>query len=344
MSSGYNVAILGATGMVGHEMLATLIDRDFPVATLKLLASDRSAGTTLEHGNGSYKVELAEPGAFRDVDLVLSSAGEGVSRDLVPHAVAAGAVVVDNTAEFRMRDDVPLVIPEINGAACRNHKGIIANPNCSTAVVLMALAPLLQLAPLRRVVVSTYQSASGAGKEAVDEMYEQIHMLMHGKDLPPSVFTKPIAFNIIPAIGGFRDDGYTSEEVKMTFETRKILGLPDLAITCTCVRVGVRVGHSAAVNVEFERPVTPNAARECLSRAVGIKVVDDPATHQYPNPLECEGQDDVHVGRIRGDISLANGLNFWVSGDNLRKGAALNAVQIAEVLVKEGLLKTAAVT
>ncbi|MBM3274783.1 MAG: aspartate-semialdehyde dehydrogenase, partial [Candidatus Sericytochromatia bacterium] len=224
---------------------------------------------------------------------------------------------------------------------CRNHRGIIANPNCSTAVVLMALAPLRALGTFGRVVVSTYQSASGAGKEAVVEMEEQIHAQMHGSEVAPGVFKKPIAFNLIPAIGSFRDDLYTSEEVKMTYESRKIMGLPDLALTCTCVRVPVRVGHSAAVNVVFDRPVSLADVRATFESAPGLRVEDDLASHRYPTPLDCAGEDDVFVGRIRGDLSHPNGLNFWVSGDNLLKGAALNAVQIAEVLVREGLLKVA---
>jgi aspartate-semialdehyde dehydrogenase len=339
----YHVAILGASGLVGQEMLRTLAQRDFPVAALKLLASERSAGSALAWQGRSYPVEVATPEAFRGTDLVLSSAGERVSRELVPAAVAAGAVVIDNTAEFRMRDDVPLVIPEINSAACRDHSGIIANPNCSTAVVLMALAPLRALGTLERVVVSTYQSTSGAGKEAVVELEAQIQAQMTGNELPPAAFAKPIAFNVIPAIGSFRADQHTSEEVKMTDETRKILGIPHLAVSCTCVRVPVRVGHCAAINVVFDRPVTPQDARLALAKAPGVRLQDDPANHGYPTPLECAGEDDVRVGRIRGDLSHPNGLTLWVAGDNLRTGAALNAVQIAEVLVREGLLRAATV-
>lgn len=340
--SGYNVAILGATGMVGQEMLRTVHKRGFPVSSLKLLASSRTAGTTMTFEGREYPVELAAPEAFDGVDIVLSSAGEAVSRELAPAAVERGAVVIDNTAEFRMRPDVPLVIPEINPQACRDHRGLIANPNCSTAIVLMALAPLRQVAPLRRVVVATYQSVSGAGKEAVDELDRQTEADFRGETVPPSAFKKPIAFNVIPAIGSFRDDGYTSEEVKMTFESRKIMGLPDLAVTCTCVRVPVRVGHCAAVNIEFERPVSPEQARNCLASAPGVRLCDDPASQTYPLPLEAAGEDDVRVGRIRADLSLPTGLNLWVAGDNLLKGAALNAVQIAEVLVRDGLLSRTA--
>ncbi len=335
---GYNVAILGATGMVGLEMLRTVKKRGFPAASLKLLASSRTAGKVLSFEGTEYPVALADPAAFAGIDIVLSSAGEAVSRELAPEAVRRGAVVVDNTAEFRMDPDVPLVIPEINAHACRGHHGIIANPNCSTAIVLMALAPLRDVATIRRVVVSTYQSVSGAGKEAVDELDRQTEASFHGEVVPPGVFKKPIAFNVIPAIGSFREDGYTSEEVKMTFESRKILELPELAVSCTCVRVPVRIGHSAAVNVEFDRPVSPQEVRERLARSQGIRVVDDPATHLYPLPVDAAGEDDVLVGRIRSDLSHPCGLNLWVAGDNLLKGAALNAVQIAECMVKDGLV------
>ncbi len=335
---GFNVAILGATGMVGQEMLRTVKQRGFPVASLKLLASSRTAGKTVTFEGADYPVELATPVAFDGVDIVLSSAGEAVSRELAPEASRRGAVVVDNTAEFRMNPDVPLVIPEINAHACRGHHGIIANPNCSTAIVLMALAPLRDLATIRRVVVATYQSVSGAGKEAVDELERQTEASLRGELVPPAAFKKPIAFNVIPAIGSFREDGYTSEEVKMEFESRKILELPDLAVSCTCVRVPVRIGHSAAVNVEFDRPVSPQEVRERLARSPGVRVVDDPPNHLYPLPIEAAGEDDVLVGRIRTDLSHPNGLNLWVAGDNLLKGAALNAVQIAERLVKDRLL------
>lgn len=274
---------------------------------------------------------LATPDSFRGIDLVLSSAGEAISRELVPAAVDTGAIVIDNTAEFRMRDDVPLIIPEINAQDSRAHHGLIANPNCSTIVVLMALAPLRALGMIERVVVSTYQSVSGAGKEAILEIEEQIresHTAAH-------IFKKPIAFNVIPAIGGFEENFYTSEEVKMTLESRKILALPHLALTCTCVRVPVRVGHSATVNVVFDRSVEPTVVREILDTAPGVRVIDDPAKHAYPVPLDCVGKDEVLVGRIRGDVSHLNGINFYVSGDNLRKGAALNAVQIAEFVLRK---------
>ncbi|MBI6545646.1 MAG: aspartate-semialdehyde dehydrogenase [Cyanobacteria bacterium NC_groundwater_1444_Ag_S-0.65um_54_12] len=336
--NGYRLAILGATGLVGQEMLRLLIQRHFPISSLKLLASDRSAGTMVALGPRNYQVELATPDSFCGVDLVLSSAGEQISRELVPVAVKAGAVVIDNTAEFRMLATVPLCIPEINASAARGHRGIIANPNCSAAIVLVALAPLQALGQLQRIVVSTYQSVAGAGKEAVQELESQTRAQITDQPLSSTVFPKPIAFNLLPAIGSFRADGYTSEEVKMTSEMRKILDLPELRVSCTCVRVPIKVGHSAAVNVEFDRPVELSAVRACLTRAPGIHVMDEPA--DLPTPMDCAGRDEVLVGRIRGDLSHPNGLNFWVCGDNLRKGAALNAIQIAEVLLQDGLLKS----
>lgn len=338
----YSVAILGATGIVGQEMLKILAAREFPIGYLRLLASERSVGTTMAFKGQSLEVELATKASFGGIDLLLSSAGDQVSREWVPRAVEIGCVAIDNTAEFRLRDDVPLIIPEINASGVRSHCGIVANPNCSTAVVLMALNPLQSLGRLTRVVVSTYQATSGAGKEAMQEMEDQLHMQMHGKDVPPRVFNKPIAFNLIPAIGSFRADGYTSEEAKMTLESRKILGIPELALTCTCVRVPVRVGHSAAVNVVFDQAVAVEEARACLAAAPGVRLIDDPDAGGYPTPLDCANQDEVLVGRVRGDLSHPYGLNFWVCGDNLRKGAALNAIQIAEVMVRDGLLNAAA--
>lgn len=327
----YRMAILGATGLVGREMPRILADRKFPLESIKFLASERSTGITIPWMNSEYPVEIAHPDVFEDIDLVLSSAGEAISRELTPTAVGAGAIVIDNTAEFRMCDDVPLVIPEINPDDARKHKGIIANPNCSTVIVLMALAPLRILGTFERIIVSTYQSTSGAGTEAIGEMEDQIRAEMES---PPRVFTKPIAFNAIPAIGSFRDDGYTSEEAKMTFESRKILGIPDLPITCTCVRVPVRVGHAASVNVVFGKPVDLQDVRTVLRDAPGVELHDNPSQHEYPTPLDCAGRDVILVGRVRGDISHPRGVNFWVVGDNLRKGAALNAVQIAELIAR----------
>ncbi|MNY01611.1 Aspartate-semialdehyde dehydrogenase [compost metagenome] len=285
-----------------------------------------------------FVVALATPEAFEGVDLVLASAGGAVSRVLAPEAVKRGAVVVDNTSEFRLHDDVPLVIPEINGHALKRHQGIIANPNCSTAILLMALAPLRALAKIERVVVTTFQSVSGAGKEAVDELYAQSEAQLEGVTLAPQVLNKPIAFNLIPHIDVFQDNGYTKEEMKFTHETRKIFEAPDFRISGTCVRVPVAVGHSESVNVEFDRAVSPDEVRAALAGAAGVRVADEPATHTYPQPTDAAGIDEVLVGRIRGDVSHPNAVNMWVAGDNLRRGAALNAVLIAESLHTQGLL------
>ena len=336
---GYSVAILGATGMVGQEMLRTLIERKFPVRTLKLLASERTAGTTITFNGQAYPVEKAEPEAFEGIDLVLASAGGAVSRVLAPEAVKRRAVVVDNTSEFRMNPDVPLVIPEINAEALKEHRGIIANPNCSTAILLMALAPLRHLGKIERVIVTTFQSVSGAGKEAVDELREQTKAQLDGHEYPPQALSKPIAFNLIPQIDSFLPNGYTKEEMKFTNETRKILGDPDFRISGTCVRVPVMVSHSESVNVEFDRPVEISAFREVLAQAPGVRLVDNPAAMSFPQPTDAAGLDEVLVGRIRGDVSHPHGINFWVAGDNLRRGAALNAVLIAERLAELGLMK-----
>jgi aspartate-semialdehyde dehydrogenase len=338
VSASYNVAILGATGVVGQEMLKTLMTRNFPVKSLKLLASKRSAGTTVEYAGKTYTIEEATAQSFEGVDLVLASAGASISAELAPHAVKAGAVVVDNTSHYRMHEDVPLVVPEVNAHALKDHQGIIANPNCSTAQLVVVLDVLRQLAPIKRVVVSTYQSVSGAGKEAMEELRTQTEGALKGEAPKPEHIKHPIAFNLVPAIDVFTDNGYTKEEMKMTNETRKILGDAHFALSATAVRVPVMVGHSEAVNVEFDRPVSPEAARAALEKASGVVVMDDPANHVYPRPMETAGTDPVYVGRIRGDVSHANGLNLWVVADNLRKGAALNAVQIAESLAAQGLL------
>ena len=334
----YNVAILGATGVVGQEMLKTLKARNFPIKSLKLLASARSAGTQVTFDGQTYTIEEARPEAFAGVDLVLASAGASVSEALAHHAVAAGAVVVDNTSAFRMRDDVPLVVPEVNAHDLQWHKGIIANPNCSTAQLVVVLDVLRKLAPIKRVVVSTYQSVSGAGKEAMEELRDQTAAVLRGEAARPEHIKHPIAFNLVPAIDVFVENGYTKEEMKMTNESRKILGDAHFMLSATAVRVPVMVGHSEAVNVEFDRPVSPEAAKAALEKAEGVVVMDDPANHVYPRPLETAGTDPVYVGRLRGDVSHPNGLNLWVVADNLRKGAATNAVQIAEVLVQRGWL------
>lgn len=330
--AGPRTAVLGATGVVGQEMLRILEQRHFPLKSLALLASARTAGSTCTVSGQSFSVELATPLAFNGVDLVLASAGEAISRELAPAAVQAGAVVVDNSNAFRMESDVPLVVPEVNAHDLVNHRGIIANPNCSTIQLVMVLDVLRRLAPLRRVVVATYQSVSGAGREGMEELTEQMRALVQGTDPEPSFFPRPIAANLL-FHSTVMPNGYTDEEMKMANETRKILGLPDLPVTATCVRVPVFVGHSEAVNVEFEQPVAAAAAREALARAQGVRVMDEPSQQVYPQPTDAAGGDDVLVGRIRSDISHPCGLNLWVVADNLRKGAALNAVQIAEAVV-----------
>jgi len=330
----YKVAVLGATGMVGQEMLRVLEAQAFPVATLVPLASGSGETGRTVHFRGRPHAVLGTDGFdYRDVDLVLASAGEEISAREAPRAAAASAIVVDNTAHFRMHADVPLVIPEINGHAVRDHHGIIANPNCSTAIVLMAVAPLRALGGLARLVVSTYQSASGAGKEAVKELDSQMAAHLEGRTPEHRVFHAPLAGNVLPRIGRLLPDGRTSEEAKMEEEARKILAQPELAVTCTCVRVPVIVGHSASVNLTFDRAVAPGDVAAVLREAPGVHVVAEP---DGPTPRDAAGSDDVLVGRIRADRSHPYGLDLWVSGDNLRKGAALNAVQIADILHREG--------
>lgn len=334
-----NVAILGATGMVGREMLSILLERNFPFENLKLLASERSAGKKISAGGREWAIEQATPECFRGVDIVLASAGAKVSQELAPHAVNAGAVVVDNTSAFRMEPGVPLVVPEVNPDHLKEHHGIIANPNCSTAQLVVVLDPLRRLGRLERITVATYQSVSGAGKEAVDELLSQTRDVLDGKPAVAKQLVKPIAFNLIPQIDVFLDNGYTKEEMKMTNESRKILGEPELRLSATAVRVPVMVGHSEAVQIEFDRPVSPEEVRKVLAEAPGVRVMDDPSEMVYPQPTDCAGKDEVLVGRIRADVSHPNGIALWVVGDNLRKGAALNAVQIAETLLQRGWLK-----
>lgn len=329
---GYRVAILGATGLVGREFLKVLAERKFPLAELRLLASDRSAGSRLPFAGEELPVEEAMPESFRGIEYALFSAGTDVSRALAPAAAVSGAVVVDNSAAWRMEPEVPLVVPEVNGADAFGHRGIIANPNCSTIQMVVALHPLHQVNPLRRVVVDTYQSVSGTGGPAVDELYAQTRALLAGEPAAPEVYPHQIAFNVLPHIDAFLDNGYTKEEWKMVQETRKIMHLPDLPVSATTVRVPVPIGHSEAVHAEFARPMSPGEARTILGRAPGIRVVDAPAEARYPLASDAAGRDEVFVGRIRADASHPNGLVLWIVSDNLRKGAALNAVQIAELL------------
>lgn len=339
MSSGLRVAILGATGAVGVEILTLLEQRSFPVKTLKLLASPRSAGTRLPFQGDHLDVEVLSEAAFKDVDLVLASAGGGVSREWLPKAVVAGAVAIDNSSAYRMDPDVPLVVPEVNPDAARQHRGIIANPNCTTILMTLAIWPLHQVQPVQRLVVSTYQSASGAGARAMEEVKQQARAMLAGEPPPTEAFPYPLAFNLFPHNSDLNDIGYCQEEMKMVNETRKIFDAPNLQITATCVRVPVLRAHSEAINIEFERPFSPVQAKQLLESAPGVTVVEDWKRNYFPMPLEASGKDDVLVGRIRQDISNENALELWLSGDQIRKGAALNAVQIAELLMAKQWLQ-----
>jgi aspartate-semialdehyde dehydrogenase len=327
------VAVAGATGAVGVEFLRVLEDRAFPAARVIALASSRSAGRRLPFAGGELTVEEMTSDSFEGVDIALFSAGAGISKQMRDAVVGAGAVMIDNSSAFRMDDDVPLVVPEVNPEDVKWHSGVIANPNCSTIQMVVALKPLADLAPIKRVVVSTYQAASGAGAAAMTELYDQTRDFLDGRPLEPKEFVHRIAFNCIPQIDVFLDDGSTKEEWKMVVETKKILHAPQIAVSATCVRVPVLRCHSEAVNVEFDTPVTLERARAALAAAPGITLVDDPATKAYPMPALLEGTDDTYVGRLRVDASVDHGLSMWVVADQIRKGAALNAVQIAETLL-----------
>jgi aspartate-semialdehyde dehydrogenase len=338
---GYKVAVIGATGNVGREMLTTLAERQFPVDEVVALASSRSIGREVSFGEDqTLKVRDLDTFDFKGIDIVLSSPGAKISAVHSPRAAKAGAVVIDNTSYWRMDPDVPLVVPEVNPQAIAGFrkKGIIANPNCSTIQMVVALKPLHDLAKIKRVVVSTYQSVSGAGREAMDELFGQTRGIYVNDPIKPEKFTKQIAFNVIPHIDVFMDDGSTKEEWKMVVETKKILD-PKIAVVATCVRVPVFIGHAEAVNIECERPISDEDARAALKAAPGVVVVDHRANEGYVTPAEAAGEDAVYVSRIRSDPTVDNGLSLWVVADNLRKGAALNAVQIAEVLAQEHLSK-----
>ena len=335
----YNVAVVGATGAVGEQMREVLEEREFPVGELRLLASERSAGQFLPFQGRQLRVEILKEDSFEDIDIGLFSAGGSVSAKFAPLAVAAGAVVVDNTGHFRMEPDVPLVVPEVNAKEIANYKarGIIANPNCSTIQMVVALKPIHDAARIKRVVVSTYQSVSGAGRQAMEELSQQVGALFNGREIRKQKFPHQIAFNCIPHIDVFMDGGYTREEWKMINETRKIFAEPNLPVTATTVRVPVFCSHSESVNVETVVKLSADEARRILREAPGVIVADDPANNIYPLAIEAAGKDATYVGRIRDDHTVANGLNLWVVADNLRKGAALNAVQIAEILIRDYL-------
>jgi aspartate-semialdehyde dehydrogenase len=333
--SGYNVAVVGATGNVGRAMLDVLMDREFPVNEIHAVASKNSEGKEISFGDKkTLKVKDLEKFDFSGVDIALFSPGASVSKIHAPRAASQGCVVIDNTSHFRMLDGYPLVVPEVNPHALKDFRStnIIANPNCSTIQMVVALAPLHKAFGIKRVVVATYQSVSGAGKEGMDELYNQTKSAFLMDDMEPKKFTKRIAFNVIPHIDVFMDDGYTKEEWKMMVETKKIMG-DDIAVTATCVRVPVFVGHSEAVNVEFERPVTVEAAYDVLEEAEGLTILDRRENGGYATPVDCVGEDGTYISRLRKDPTVANGLSFWVVADNVRKGAATNAVQIVETLV-----------
>jgi aspartate-semialdehyde dehydrogenase len=333
---GYKVAVVGATGNVGRELLQVLAERKFPADEMVALASARSVGTEVSYGEDDIlKVRNLDTFDFTGTDYVLSSAGAKISAEFAPRAARSGAVVIDNTSQFRMDPDVPLVVPEVNPEALAGYsrRNIVANPNCSTIQMLVALKPLHDIARITRIVVATYQSVSGAGKEAMDELFTQTRAVYVNDALVREQFTKQIAFNVIPHIDVFMDDGMTKEEWKMMVETKKILD-PAIKVSATCVRVPVFIGHAEAVNVEFERPITADQARAALRRAPGVIVIDHRADEGYVTPVECAGDDAVYVSRIREDQTVENGLNLWIVSDNIRKGAALNAVQIAELLAK----------
>ncbi|MEM6754709.1 MAG: aspartate-semialdehyde dehydrogenase [Cyanobacteria bacterium P01_C01_bin.38] len=338
MAQAYRVAILGATGAVGTELLELLEERNFPLTELKLLASERSAGKKLPFKGEDLLVEAVSDAALENVDLVLASAGGSISKVWAPKAVDKGAVVVDNSSAFRMNPEVPLVVPEVNPEAVINHKGIIANPNCTTILMAVGIFPLHKVKPIKRIVVATYQSASGAGAKAMEEVKNQSIDILSGKEPVAEVFPYPLAFNLFPHNSPLNSAGYCEEEMKMVNETRKIFNNQDIRITATCVRVPVLRAHCEAINIEFETPFNIKEAKEILSKSKGVKLIEDWQANYFPMPLEATGKDEVLVGRIRQDISHESGLELWLCGDQIRKGAALNAVQIAELLVEKNML------
>ena len=339
MKSEYHVAVAGATGAVGNEMIQILEEQEFPVASLKLLASSRSAGKTLDFRSESLHVEELRDDSFEGVDIALFSAGAAASRQFAPAAAESGCVVIDNSSAWRMDPEVPLVVPEVNPHAVADYrrKGIIANPNCSTIQMVVVLKPIYDAAGIERVVVSTYQAVSGTGKNAIEELTEQTRNLLTFQEVTAEVYPHRIAFNCFPHIGSFLENGYTEEEMKMVHETHKIMEDPNIRVSATTVRIPVFYGHSEAVNIQTERKLSAKEARVLLFQAPGVRVMDNPDERIYPMPSEAAGINDTLVGRIREDISIENGLDLWIVADNIRKGAALNTVQIAELLIKEYL-------
>ena len=331
----YKLGILGATGAVGREMMKILAERKFPVSELHLFASKRSAGKVVEWEGRPVQIEEAAPGAFDGLDIVLGAAESDIAKQFAPHIVKGGAVFVDNSSAFRLDPDVPLIVPEINPEDAKNHHGILSNPNCSTIITVTAVNALNAIAPIRAMTASTYQAVSGAGAGGPLELAEEIEALRTGKPVEPKVFSHQIAYNLIPQIGGEQFEGYTSEEMKMQNEGRKIMHLPDLRVSCTCVRVPVVRSHSISVSLHFDRPVSVQEARRAIAKAPGCRLVDNLAKHEYPMPLDTSDQDIVFVGRIRPDLTDDNGLCLWCCGDQVRKGAATNTVQIAELLIEK---------
>ena len=338
MSKKYNVAILGATGAVGTELLALLEERNFPLGKLKVLASERSAGQSIKFAGEDLIIEAVTESSFDGIDIVLASAGGSISKKWLPIATKAGAVSIDNSSAFRMHPDVPLIVPEVNPEAAAQHQGIIANPNCTTILMAVAIYPLHQVQPIQRIVAATYQSASGAGARAMEEVKVQSQAILNGEPAVPEILPYPLAFNLFPHNSPMTDNSYCEEEMKMVNETRKIFGDQDIRITATCVRVPVLRAHSEAINLEFAHPFNPDKAREILATASGVTLVEDFSKNYFPMPIDASGKDDVLVGRIRQDISHPNGLELWLCGDQIRKGAALNAVQIAELLIAKAII------
>jgi aspartate-semialdehyde dehydrogenase len=334
--NGLNLAIVGATGMVGREFIKVIEQRKFHYSSIRLYASDHSAGKKLFVNHEALEVKETNQNSFDNVEIALFSAGTEISKQYSPIAVRSGAVVIDNSAAFRMEPDIPLVIPEVNVDDIKKHKGIISNPSCSTIQMVVALNPLHKVNPIKRITVATYQSVSGTGAAAMEELTSQSKLILEGHSAVPHVYPHQIAFNLLPEIDVFMDNGYTKEEWKMVEETRKIMHAPDIAISATCVRVPVFIGHSEAIHVEFTNPISPVEASEILVQSPGVRVLDDIGVSLYPQPWSAVGSDDVFIGRIRRDASHTNGLVMWVVADNIRKGAALNAVQIAEEIVKRG--------
>ncbi|MGB3670269.1 MAG: aspartate-semialdehyde dehydrogenase [Phormidesmis sp.] len=340
MPNSYNVAILGATGAVGTELVQLLSDRNFPLKSLKLLASPRSAGAQIDFRGEKITVEAVTSSVFKGIDIVLASAGGAISKQWAKDIVESGALMIDNSSAFRMDNMVPLVVPEVNPKAAESHRGIIANPNCTTILMSVAIWPLHQIQPIQRVVVSTYQSASGAGARAMEEVKQQTRAILAGETPPTESFPYPLAFNLFPHNTPLNEQGYCEEEMKMVNETRKIFDEPELRISATCIRVPVLRAHSESINLEFERPFDLAKARAAVQSAAGVELVEDWEANYFPMPIDASGKDDVLVGRIRQDISNPTGIELWLSGDQIRKGAALNAVQIAELVVARRCLKS----